>query len=485
MGSRQCGQRAGSSSVIEPRFGRDQPGLGDLVGVIFVGQLVISLQGRLGRTAYFDTGYLLGSIRGPSSDLEYHRGFRRHGRDVTAAQWKAFFAAFLGWVLDGFDFTVLTFLLGDIQRNFTVSNALLGALGTITLIFRVVGGIGAGTAADRWGRKGPLMFSILWYSLFAFLSGFSTSYRMLFALRGLFGIGMGGVWAAGMPLAIEHWPARLRGTASGLLQGGYSVGYVLAAGVYQFGYPLVNGSGQGWRVLFWIGVLPALLALWIMSQVRESPVWLDEQRQLRERSEPSAWSLPRLFARDLLPATLHASLVLGAVMISYQSISFWYARFLATLHRQPLPFLLALNVGGIVGAAVWGRLSETRLGRRGALTLAMTAGIASTPLYLFPTSGALLWIGALLIGLFAAGSLGVLPGYLSERFPTAARAAGAGFAYHVGVGLGAFTPFLVGALQDRGMALPAVMAACICASGLLMILLVWLGPETRGRQFQG
>ncbi len=405
-------------------------------------------------------------------------------RDVTAEQWKAFWAAFLDWLLDGFDFTILTFLLGDIQRNFTVSNALLGALGTITLVLRVVGGIGAGTAADRWGRKGPLMFSILWYSLFAFLSGFSTSYGVLFALRGLFGIGMGGVWAAGMPLALEHWPARLRGTASGLLQGGYSVGYVLAAAVYQFGYPLVNESGRGWRVMFWIGLLPAPIVLWIMSRVRESPVWLEQQRQLRERSEPNALSLPRLFTRDLLPTTVHASLVLGAVMISYQSISFWYARFLATLGRQPLPFLLALNVGGIIGAAAWGRLSETALGRRGALTLAMTAGIASTPLYLFPTSGALLWAGALMVGLFAAGSLGVPPGYLSERFPTATRAAGAGFAYHLGAGLGAFTPYLIGALQDRGLALAAVMAACIVVSGSLMIFFVWLGPETRGRRFQ-
>ena len=155
-------------------------------------------------------------------------------REVTAAQWKAFIATFLGWVLDGFDFTILTFLLVDIQRSFSVDKAALGALGTITLLFRVVGGIGAGTAADRWGRKGPLMFSILWYSLFAFLSGFSTTYGMLFALRALFGIGMGGVWAAGMPLTLEHWPAHLRGIASGMLQAGYSVGFMLSSLVFQF-----------------------------------------------------------------------------------------------------------------------------------------------------------------------------------------------------------------------------------------------------------
>src|SRR5436189_2405181 len=195
-------------------------------------------------------------------------------REVTHDQWMAFVGAYSGWVLDGFDFTILTFLLVDIQRSFAVNATLAGLLGQVTLMFRLVGGIGAGAAADRWGRKGPLMFSILWYSAMAFLSGFSTSYRMLFVLRALFGIGMGGVWAAGVPLTIEHWPARLRGTVSGLLQGGFSVGFVLSALVYQFVYPIVNQAGHGWRVMLWIGVLPALLVVWIISAVGESQVLL-------------------------------------------------------------------------------------------------------------------------------------------------------------------------------------------------------------------
>ena len=404
----------------------------------------------------------------------------RWHRDVTADQWKAFAAAFLGWMLDGFDYTILLLLLGDIQQTFSVNNALLGALGTVTQIFRVGGGIAAGTAADRWGRKGPLMFSILWYSLFAFFSGFSTSFRMLLALRALFGIGMGGVWAAGVPLTIEHWPARLRGVASGLLQGAYSVGFVLSAFVYQFAYPLVNASGRGWRVMLWIGVLPALLVVWIVSAVPESPVWLERQRDLRVRRERDTVSLARIFAHDLLPATIQTSLVMGAWAVSYQAITFWYPRYLDALHHRPLPFLLALNVGGIAGTAAWGLLSETRLGRRGAFTIAMTVGIAATPLYLFATSDVLLWIGALVIGTFAAGSLGIMPSYLSERFPTAARGAGAGFAYHVGTGLGALTPYVVGALQDRGAPLATVMGGGIVVGGLLMILFVWTGPETRG-----
>src|SRR6266498_2717175 len=207
-------------------------------------------------------------------------------RDVTRDQWMAFVGSYFGWVLDGFDYTILTFLLVDVQRSFAVNAALAGLLGQITLMFRLVGGIAAGTAADRWGRKGPLMFSILWYSAFACLSGFSTTFGMLLMLRALFGIGMGGVWAAGMPLTLEHWPARLRGVASGMLQGGYSTGFILSSLMYQYVYPLVNTRADfGWRVLFWIGILPALLVLFIMKGVKESPVWLERRRHLDARQQ--------------------------------------------------------------------------------------------------------------------------------------------------------------------------------------------------------
>jgi SHS family lactate transporter-like MFS transporter len=405
-------------------------------------------------------------------------------RQVTSEQWKAFLATFLGWVLDGFDFTILTFLLGDIGRSFSVDKAALGALGTITLLFRVVGGIGAGTAADRWGRKGPLMFSILWYSCFAFLSGFSTSYRLLFGLRALFGIGMGGVWAAGMPLTLEHWPARLRGIASGMLQAGYSVGYILSALVFQFVYPLVdNTSGHAWRVMMWIGVLPALLVFWIMSGVKESPVWLERQRHLTARREERGVSLGRLFSRELIGVTVQTSALMGGFIFSYHSITYWYATYLVTRHLQPLVFMLPLNFGGVTGAIAAGRLSETALGRRGSATLMMVIGVASIPLYLYTSNVALMWIGALAIGFFAAGAWGMVPSYLTERFPTAARAAGAGFAYHAGAGLGSFTPQLIGLLQDRGASLPNAMSICIAAAGVLVVALVWMGPETRGRHF--
>jgi SHS family lactate transporter-like MFS transporter len=400
---------------------------------------------------------------------------------VTAEQWRAFFAAYLGWLLDGFDFTILTFLLVDIQRSFTVNSALAGALGTVTLVFRVVGGIGAGTAADRWGRKGPLMFSILWYSLFAFAGGFSTSYGMLFACRALFGIGMGGVWAAGMPLALEHWPTRLRGIASGLLQGGYAAGFILSSFVYQYLYPLVESRADfGWRVMLWIGILPAILAVWIMVRVKESPVWLERQQQLRDRRQRDDFSLTRLFRGDLRRVTIHASLLMGAMLALYQAITFWYPTLLGQMQRQPLSFLVAFNAAAVAGNIIVGRLSETIIGRRGAATFATAVGLAVVPFYLYGEHAALLLAGAVAMG-FATGNFGMVPGYLNERFPTAARGAGAGFAYHVGAGLAAGMPYAVGALQDRGLALASAMAACIGGAAVVSIALLWLGPETRGR----
>src|SRR5262245_28535331 len=406
-------------------------------------------------------------------------------REVTREQWMAFIGSYLGWALDGFDYTIFTFLLVDVQRSFAVNATLAGLLGQVTLMFRVAGGIGAGTAADRWGRKGPLMFSILWYSAFAFLSGFSTTYGMLFTCRALFGIGMGGVWAAGMPLTLEHWPAKLRGTASGMMQSGYSLGFLLSSLVYQFGYPLVNTTPDyGWRAMLWIGVLPALVVLFIMKGVKESPVWLERQRHLSTRQERDPVSLGRLFSREILATTIHTSIMMGAFLFMYHSITFWYPTLLQKMARTPLPFLLAFNIGAIGGALAIGRLSETRLGRRGAAILSTLIGVACIPLYVFTADGALLWIGALTMGFFGAGNFGIVPAYLTERFPTLARAAGAGFAYHVGAGFGSFTPTLVGLLQDRGLALSTAMALCIAGSGVLLSILVWLGPETRGREFK-
>jgi SHS family lactate transporter-like MFS transporter len=302
---------------------------------------------------------------------------------------------------------------------------------------------------------------------------------MLFACRALFGVGMGGVWSAGMPLAIEHTPPRHRGVVSGILQGGYALGVVLAAAVYQFGYPLVRDDPDGWRMLLWVGILPAGLVLWIMKYVRESPVWLERRRLAAAAAGVSFW---RLFNRDLLPITVHTSLLLMSLLFLYNSITWWYPTLLDQLDRARLPFITAFSAGGIAGSYLCGQLSETRLGRRGAAALVTVVGIAVMPLYLFSEHTIALFAGAAAMGVFGTGAFGIVPTYLSERFPTAARAVGGGFAYQAGAALAAIGPTLIGSLRDGGMPLASAMAVCIAASGTLAIALVWMGPETRGRE---
>ncbi len=364
-------------------------------------------------------------------------------REVSRDQLTAFSAAFIGWVLDGFDFMILSFIVLDIKQAFSVSDAAAGALATVTMLMRLVGGMAGGTAADRWGRKLPLILSILWFSLFSFLCGTSTSYAMLFALRAVFGIGMGGVYAAAMPLALEHWPAKYRGTASGVLQSGFSWGYMVAAVVFQFVFPLFDSvPGRGWRGMFWIGALPALLVPWIWLRVKESPVWLERQRHLATVKKSDGVSLLRIFRRDLIGTTLQTSLVIAAFIFSYHSTSFWYPTYLREAGLKPFYYVVCLNGGAIVGAIVWGRVSESRYGRRGAGTLGALKAIVMIPSFLMtsdPTFHA--WPARVRDRAWRARAcVGIIPGYLTERFPTAVRGVGPGFAYHAGAAIGAITP---------------------------------------------
>ena len=409
---------------------------------------------------------------------------------VSRDQWRAFWAVFLGWIVDAFDFNILAFILIDIEKNFTVDRELVGLLGTVTLVMRLVGGTLAGAAADKWGRKIPLMISVLWFSLFAFLSGFSTSYLMLFVLRALFGIGMGGEWAAGMPLVFEHWPTRLRGLVSGLMLGGWYWGYLLAAVTFQFIYPLFEGTPDlGWRVMFWVAIVPALLTFWIRRRVPESPVWLERQRVLKEAAregrkivEPRI-SFGRIFKPDLLLTTLQTTALIGSFMCVYYSINYWYPTFLREAGQPTLPYLAAFNIGAIVGTAAWGRISEGRLGRRGAVTITILVGLAALPLYLHGTGTFTLGLGALLMGTFGMGMWGMAPAYTNERFPTAVRGVGPGFCYHAGAAIGAVMPWVLGRMQDRGFELTSAMTLAMAISATLAVILIWLGPETRGRDF--
>src|ERR1700720_1256166 len=198
-------------------------------------------------------------------------------KEPTKDQWLAWWAAWLGWTLDAFDFTVFLLIMVPIAQEFNVPLTEVTVVLTITLWMRLVGAPASGWLADRVGRKIPLMISILWYSICNFIAGFSPTFAFLFFFRAMLGIGMGAEWPAGASLAMESWPARSRGFMSGVLQGSWGLGFALSAAAYGLLYDHI-----GWRGLLWIGILPALAVVWIRFYVKEPECWVENRRQQRE-----------------------------------------------------------------------------------------------------------------------------------------------------------------------------------------------------------
>src|SRR5271163_619817 len=200
-------------------------------------------------------------------------------REPTKEQWNAYVAAWLGWTLDAFDFTIFLLIMVPIAKEFDVPLTAVTAVFTITLWMRLVGATAAGWMADRMGRKAPLMISILWYSICNFIAGFSPTFGFLFLFRALLGIGMGAEWPAGAALAMESWPARSRGFMSGMLQGSWALGFLLSSLVFGLFYNTI-----GWRGCLWIGILPALVVIYVRKFVKEPPVWKENREKQRAQN---------------------------------------------------------------------------------------------------------------------------------------------------------------------------------------------------------
>jgi SHS family lactate transporter-like MFS transporter len=275
---------------------------------------------------------------------------------------------------------------------------------------------------------------------------------------------------------------------SGVLQGGFACGFILSAAAFELVYPAFGSNPTlGWRAMLCAGIVPVLLAAWVRARVEESPVWMEGQRPdagsaVSGDMSPSRTSPWQLFQRGLLGTTVQTSVLVGALMFTYYSISFWYPTFLREAGLPTLRYLVGFNAGSITGHFVWGHLSDGVLGRRGAIMAATLLVVATIPFYVHARDPWILWLGALFMGGVGGGIFGIVPAYLAERFPTATRGVGLGFVYHAGAAIGAITPTLVGALQDRGTMLSTAMSTCIVGSSLLVATVVWLGPETRGRR---
>src|SRR5580704_15176140 len=402
-------------------------------------------------------------------------------KEPTKDQWLAWIAAWLGWLLDAFDFTIFLLIMVPISKEFGVPLVSVLAIFTVTLWVRLIGATASGWLADRVGRKTPLMISILWYSICNFIAGFAPSFWFLFLFRALLGIGMGAEWPAGAALAMESWPARSRGLMSGVLQGSWGLGFALSALAYGFLFDLI-----GWRGLLWIGILPALVVIWIRYYVKEPEVWVENKRKQKESKVEVKAPLFSIFKRGLRYNTLTACLWMGSAFCVYYSIWALFSTYLQKeLNWTPLMVATPLfwaNIVVFAGSGLWGLVSD-KWGRRPGIIVPATIAIFVTPLYLWTQDPSYIVGGFILQGIFGGSIYGQNPSYLAERFPTEVRATASGFVYHQGaIWGGLIAPVLtyLAVQMNLGFALPMMISTMIFL--VVVVIAVLLGPETKGKR---
>ena len=381
----------------------------------------------------------------------------------------AVLAGFLGWTLDAFDFFLVVMTLTAIAREFHRTDAAIGLSLLLTLAFRPLGALIFGLLSDRFGRRAPLMINLVFYALIEVLTGFSTSYGMFLVLRALFGIGMGGEWGVGASLVMEKVPPQWRGFFSGLLQQGYAAGYLLAALAYGYVFPR-----WGWRPLFFIGGLPALLAIFVRARVTESEVWL----KTRERT----WSGLGKTLRAQVPLFLYLTVLMALMNMSSHGTQDLYPTFLERawkLGPSARSAITAISmVGALIGGVVFGHWSQT-FGRRRTITVALTGAVVVVPLWAYAPSLTLLVVGVFLMQFLVQGAWGVIPAHITELVPDQVRGALPGFAYQCGALIAGAMPFLQPTVAET-LGYPATMALTAAGAFIVCAVVTSLGRERRG-----
>jgi MFS family permease len=405
-------------------------------------------------------------------------------REAPPAARRALTAGFLGWMLDAFDVQIYALVLPsliDPHTGFGISKYVGAWLISATLLASAAGGILFGHVADRYGRRVALMASVLIYSLFTGACGLAGSVTALLVYRILLGFGMGGAWASGAALVSETWPARHRGKALGFMQSAWAIGYGAAALVN-----LVILPRWGWRAVFFVGVLPALFALWVQRRIEEPEIWL----QGRARPRAPHGRFAEIFSGRLLPLTIAVTLMNACTMFAYWGFTFWNPSYLGLppgqggigLSTEAMSgFVIAAQVGTWFGYVTFGVVSD-RLGRKAtyvtyllcAALLLAVYGISRQPLVLFALGP--------FVAFFATGYFSGFGAVTAEIYPTEIRATGQGFTYNIGRVASAVAPFTVASLaQSHGFA----TAFAVAASAFVLAALVWIWiPETKGRVLQ-
>jgi SHS family lactate transporter-like MFS transporter len=390
----------------------------------------------------------------------------------TSEQKHVVAASFLGWTLDAFDFFLLVFVLKDIAAEFNtqITNVTFAIL--LTLAMRPIGAYLFGRAADRWGRRPTLMVDVLLYSFIELASGFAPSLTALLVLRAIFGIAMGGEWGVGASLTMESIPPQARGFVSGLLQSGYPTGYFLASIVYGLLFQYI-----GWRGMFMVGVLPALLVFYIRRKVPESPSW----KPTTARSNTLA------IVKSHWQLGIYAVVLMTAFNFFSHGTQDLYPTFLQVQHGMT-PHEVGLiaviyNIGAIMGGISFGSLSE-RFGRRRIIIIASLLSLAVLPLWAFATSAVWLAVGAFLMQVMVQGAWGVIPVHLNELSPDDARGTFPGFVYQLGNLIASVNATLQASIAvSHGNDYAIALAAVAGTVAVVIAILTALGPEAKGVGF--
>ncbi len=396
-------------------------------------------------------------------------------RQLDRRQRSAFIASFLGWTLDAFDFFLMVFMLRTIAQEFGTDVKAVTLAVTLTLAMRPVGALVFGLLADRFGRRPILMIDILLFSVLELASAFAPSLVVLMILRAAFGFAMGGEWGIGASLTMESIPPRARGIVSGVLQEGYAFGYLLAAVVYGTLFDRI-----GWRGMFAVGVIPALLVLYIRRNVEESPVWEQVRAKPQRGLMHSIRTNWKLF--------LYVVVLMSAFNFFSHGTQDLYPTFLQAQHHFSTGTVSVIaiiaNIGAITGGIFFGSLSE-RIGRRSAIVVAALFGLVLIPLWSLSSGAVVLAIGAFFMQVAVQGAWGVIPVHLNELSPNEVRGTFPGFAYQVGNFLTSATATLQAGMADRrGGNYGEALAIVGAVAAIVIAFLTAVGPEARGVVFE-
>jgi SHS family lactate transporter-like MFS transporter len=398
---------------------------------------------------------------------------------LTADQRNAFLASFLGWTMDAFDYFLIILVYSEIAAEFGTSLAKMAFVTTVTLAMRPVGALLFGLWADRSGRRVPLIVCVCFYSLVGFLCAFAPNFTVLLILRLFYGIGMGGEWGLGAALAMEKIPPERRGFFSGLLQEGYSTGYLLAT----LAFLLVHqGLGLSWRWLFAFSALPALVSLIIRAHVTESDVWVDTRKKMAA-SKTRARDI--FLQKGILGRFIYLVLLMSLFNWMSHGTQDLYPTFLKEgLKMSPSAastIVLIYNAGAIIGGMTFGTLSE-KLGRRKTIALAVLLALPVVPLFAYSTTFGMLTLGSFLMQVLVQGAWGVVPAHLTELSPDAIRGFYPGVTYQLGNCIAAFNlPIQQYLAQTHGY--PFALAVTIVPVLLLLAVTSLLGAERKGIKF--